>query len=692
MADDSQSKRLEAAIELVLRIGAGDLTAQGEVSEASDQLDAIMMGLNMLAEDLAAETKARQRAEELLHDERDAYENAPGLFCSIDPSDLKVLKCNQTLASTLGKAKNSILGKSLLALCPADAHPQLHDVLRQLDGGLHRATCEIRLNKGEECLIVTMSATQIENPRHGKRVRIIFQDITERRLAETLLGSTEQKLQTLFNASPDYLMLFDADHNVTMVNKMMPGLEGVDILGEKLTQFSSSARWQAFKQQLSRIAESGESQQWDSTYTLPDGTVAHFNTVATPIVEAGTSTGIVLSARDTTEQVRLQAEKSDLLEQIRQTQKMEAVGQLAGGVAHDFNNILTAIMGYTSLAQLEFAEGDPMRRWADEVSKASNRAADLTRQLLAFSRQQVTAPKVIDLSELVHNLIPMLDRLIGETVRLKIVSGASVPGVFIDPGQAEQIVLNLAINARDAMPGGGEIVIEATRVTLDSDYVKAHWDTHPGDYVMLAVSDSGSGMTPEIRSKIFEPFFTTKEQGSGTGLGLSTVFGIVKQAEGRLEVYSEVGLGSSFKVYFPVANGAIESLQETPTTAPIGGHETLLVVEDEEMVRDLAEGLLTRLGYTVLPAANGAEAIELCRQHEGEIDALLTDVVMPGHNGKELANAICELRPNIEVLFTSGYPRDIITNQGVLDEGVHFLPKPYSLESLARFVRSVLDR
>ncbi len=395
--------------------------------------------------------------------------------------------------------------------------------------------------------------------------------------------------------------------------------------------------------------------------------------------------------RDIAARRRAEKEKASLEKQLHLAQKMESIGRLAGGVAHDFNNVLCAITGHATLALDGLPSGDPLRGSLEEISKAADRATDLTRQLLAFSRKQVIKPMVINLSNLIESLHPMLLRLIGEDILLKTIPKKEIGCVRADPNQVEQIVLNLAVNARDAMPNGGELLIETCDALLDDDYCARHANTVPGAFVMIAVSDTGCGMSTEIIEKIFEPFFTTKHLGQGTGLGLATVYGIVEQNGGRIEVYSEPDKGSSFKIYFPRVLDKAETLTPPTVTKPVYGEETVLLVEDEEMVRQLALKLLERLGYQVLAAAAPDEAISLLTQHEGPIDLLLTDVVMPRMNGRELAKKILKLRPNIKVLFTSGYTQNVIAHHGVLDENIEFLAKPYSLSTLATRVREVLD-
>jgi PAS domain S-box-containing protein len=377
--------------------------------------------------------------------------------------------------------------------------------------------------------------------------------------------------------------------------------------------------------------------------------------------------------------------------QLLQAQKMEAVGRLAGGVAHDFNNMLTVIAGYNRMILDELSPMDPLRGCAEEVLKAADRAAALTKQLLAFSRRQVMQPVVMNLNTTVLHTEKMLRRLIGEDVELLLILQEDVGNIRADPNHIEQAVVNLALNARDAMPKGGRITVETANVHLDETYARTHMGVKPGDFVMVAVSDTGHGMDAETRRRLFEPFFTTKEKGKGTGLGLATVYGSVKQLGGDIWVYSEPGRGTTFKLYFPRVN---ELAAVTPAGPPesvrIPATETILVVEDEEAVRDLTVKILRKLGHTVLSAGNGVEAIEIAKAYSGPIALLMTDVVMPNMSGRQVADELVKLRPDLKVLYLSGYTDNTVVHHGVLEDGVEFLPKPFSREALARKIRDVL--
>ena len=395
---------------------------------------------------------------------------------------------------------------------------------------------------------------------------------------------------------------------------------------------------------------------------------------------------IVIILNDVSERKRMEA-------QFLQAQKMEAIGQLAGGIAHDFNNLLTIIKGYSQLSLMELKEGGPLRENIEEINKASDRASDLTHQLLAFSRRQILEMKVLDLNALLPGVEMMLRRVIGENIELVTQLAEDLGRVKSDRGQIEQVIMNLAVNARDAMPDGGKLTIETANAELDEAYVRAHVAVKPGKYVMLSVSDTGFGMTPEVRERVFEPFFTTKEKVKGTGLGLSTVYGIVKQSGGNIWVYSEPGKGTTFKIYLPREDEPLEEVVERVAGGELHrGDETILVVEDNDEVREVAVRIISGQGYRVLEASQGLDAFLIFTEHDGPIHLLLTDVVMPKMSGRELAETLMSIRPRIKVLYMSGYTDNAIVHHGVLERGMDFIQKPFAVDTLARKVREVLDK
>jgi PAS domain S-box-containing protein len=395
---------------------------------------------------------------------------------------------------------------------------------------------------------------------------------------------------------------------------------------------------------------------------------------------------IVIILNDVSERKRMEA-------QFLQAQKMEAVGQLAGGIAHDFNNLLTIIKGYSQLSLMELKEGAPLRGNIEEINKASDRASDLTHQLLAFSRRQILEMKVLDLNALLPGVEMMLRRVIGEDIELVTRLAEDLGRVQGDWGQIEQVIMNLAVNAKDAMPDGGKLTIETANAELDEAYARAHVAVTPGRHVMLSFSDTGVGMTPEVRERVFEPFFTTKERVKGTGLGLSTVYGIVKQSGGNIWVYSEPGKGTTFKIYLPRVDEPLEEVVERVAGGELHrGDETILVVEDNDEVREVTVRILSRQGYRVLEASQGLDAFLISAEHDGPIHLLLTDVVMPKMSGRELAKTLMSIRPRIKVLYMSGYTDNAIVHHGVLETGMDFIQKPFAVDVLARKVREVLDK
>jgi PAS domain S-box-containing protein len=519
----------------------------------------------------------------------------------------------------------------------------------------------------------------------------------ERKKTEDALRKSEERFRNIAEASSEYIWETDAQARYSYATERMEAIYGrplSDIVGHKPFDFMPPEEARRIRKLMSESAHRKQPFRNLEHKTLrPDGTVFWQQVSGIPMFNKdGDVSGYRGTASDITERKRAEQEMAALQEQLRQSQKMEAIGQLAGGIAHDFNNLLTIISGSAQLSLLDLQEGDPLKTNLEEIRRASDRAADLTRQLLAFSRKQILEMKVLDLNQILGKLDKMLRRVIGEDIALEVIPAELLGKVKADPGQIEQVLMNLAVNARDAMPEGGKLTIETANVELDEEYARRHIAVKPGSYVMLSVSDTGMGMTPEVKERLFEPFFTTKEMGKGTGLGLSTVYGIVKQSGGNIWVYSEPGQGTTFKVYLPQVDEPLEELREEEIREIPRGSETVLVVEDEETVRKLAVRILKRQGYKVLEAEDGGKAFMLCEKYKEPIHLILTDVVMPGMSGRKLAERLKEIHPEAKVLYMSGYTDNAILHHGVLEPGIQFLQKPFTVEGLSRKVREALDK
>jgi len=504
----------------------------------------------------------------------------------------------------------------------------------------------------------------------------------------------ENNFKELAEASPDGIVVADPESRIVYANTRAAEITGysvdelVGLVGfESITRPQDRAGYRKIMEQ--RMGGEAHQATYERIVVRKDGTEVNTEFTTTTTLWRGAPAPMA-TIRDITERKRLEEETAELEALLRRSQKMEAIGQLAGGVAHNFNNVLCVITGNAELVLDDLPAESPLRESMEDISEAANQAARLTRQLLTFTRKHPIEPKTINLSQLMQRMHSMLTQLIGEDVILRTETTERPGWIRVDPGQVEQVLLNLVVNARDAMPNGGDLLIETADVSQDDDRLFHGKDT-PGDYVMVAISDTGCGMSAEVSDRIFEPFFTTKDQGEGTGLGLSTAYAIVEQNGGRIAVTSEPGKGSTFKVYFPRVDVGAETHAGAQTHDPAGAQETVLVVEDEEMVRNLAVKLLDHRGYQVLSASSGAEALALVEHHEGPIDLLLTDVVMPHMDGRELADRALDRRPGMKVLYTSGYTKNLISQHGVRSEDVSFIAKPYSLGTLAARVREVLD-
>ena len=531
------------------------------------------------------------------------------------------------------------------------------------------------------------AAVARELASHEERVATRLRDAEHRRL--------ERRYRRILETTHEGVFVTDTERRIVFANarlEEMLGYAAGELNGRSqavlILDVDRAVASESFGHRSRGIAENGEFR-----LRRKDGTELWVQRSSSPLLDDdGRFAGMFAMVTDLTERKRAEESLRRTEEQLRQSQKMDAVGRLAGGIAHDFNNVLSVILGFGEMMLSELKPGEPMCDDLHEINRAAMRAADLTRQLLMFSRQQVLEPKVLDLNEVLAGMDRMLQRILGADVDLVSLPTQPLGRVRADLSNIEQVIMNLVVNARDAMPRGGKLTIETANVKLDAAYAETHAGVAPGGYVMLAVTDSGAGMDAATRKRIFEPFFTTKGKGTGTGLGLSTVFGIVRQSGGNIWVYSEPGHGTTMKVYLPQARGSNTAMDTVPTESRTRrGSETVLLVEDDEQVRVLTRTILERYGYHVLEASSGGDALLICEQHKAAIHILLTDVIMSRMSGRELAERLAPLRPEMKVLYMSGYTDDSVVRHGILQSDVAFLQKPIIPETLTRKVRHVLD-
>jgi len=534
------------------------------------------------------------------------------------------------------------------------------------------------------------TASVIRNSKgDADRLVIVNRDVTERKHAAEALRRSEASFHTVVEEAPYGIFRANLAGKLLMVNPALKSMLGYETREELLqTNLATDIYRHPVEHQSLRklVLLDQHFKDIEVEWRRKEGTFLVVRCSGWPVKdESGEIAYIEVIAEDVSEQRVLER-------QLRMAQKMEAIGRLSGGIAHDFNNLLGVIIGYIQVIKRNLVPGQSLHEYAEEIEKASQRAVSLTRQLLAFSRQQILEPVILNLNTLVADMEKMLPRLIGEDIQLHLILDPAIGQVKADPGQIEQVLMNLAVNARDAMPDGGKLTIQTANSEIDEIFAREHPGSIPGQYVMLTVTDTGIGMDQEIQVRIFEPFFTTKDRDKGTGLGLATVYGVVKQSNGYITVDSESGKGASFKIYLPLIDQPAETKSEgnyTPLTSV--GCETILLVEDADPLRKLAQMILTNNGYKVLTAANGYEAQQTAAQYSGPIHLLLTDVVMPGINGRILAERLAPLYPAMKVLYISGYTDNFIAGHGVLEEGIHLLHKPFTEEALMHKVREVLD-
>ncbi len=642
---------------------------------------------------IGRDVTARRRAEEALRASEAltrsvVYSAVDGIVTTDERGTIQSF--NPAAERMFGYTAEQVIGQNL-GILMAQPDSERHDsyIRAYLEGGRKKVIGigreSLAIRKDGTTFPVELAVSEMLLP--GRRMFTgILHDITNRKAAEAALRDTNVKLQAVIETSPLAIVTLDLDGRVVAWNpaaERMFGWSAVEALNQVMPVVPEAERT-AF---LDQIRNGEPLLGVDKRRLRKDGSPIEVTLWTAPLRDpAGELSGVMGIYADVTQSKQLE-------EQFRQAQKMEAVGRLAGGIAHDFNNILTVITGYGEMVAEKVGDDPLMSEEMQEILKAADHATILTSQLLIFSRRHVVSRESLDLNSVVAKLERMLRRIIGEDVELVTVAGAALARVRVDAAQVEQVVMNLAINARDAMPEGGRLTIETANVELDAAYGRGHIGVKEGQYVMLAVSDTGKGIPPEVRSRLFEPFFTTKERGKGTGLGLSTVYGIVKQSAGEIWVYSELGKGTTFKIYLPrVAEDEPLPARAAEPFPVERGEETLLLAEDEPGVRALARDVLRQHGYQVLEALDVNDALRICREHPEPIDLLLTDVVMPVMSGRELAERVAEIRPEIKVLYMSGYTDNIVVSHGVTSIDKEFLQKPFTPRSLARKVRESLDR
>lgn len=620
-------------------------------------------------------------------------EHAPILIVGLDRESGIVL-FNRYAEELTGYRAEEVIGREWVStFIPVERRQRTYQVWHDIVDHMrvdHRNQNEILTKAGERRLL-DWSNMVLTEEGELRMVVSMGVDITERRQAD----ADRARLMTAVEQVADAIAVTDASGAIQYVNPAFSNLTGYDreeVLGQNPRILKSGRQDLAFYEALWAAITAGRNWKGTIVNKRKDGSLYVEETTISPVRnEEGEIVNFVAVKRDISERLRMEEEREKLEERVRSAQRLEAVGRLAGGVAHDFNNLLNVILGYGDLALQQLHPQDPLRANLQQMIAAGQRAAALTRQLLAFSRRQALEPKVLNLNDLIRNLEKLLGRLIGEDIALELALAQDLGRVLADPGQVEQVIMNLVVNARDAMPDGGKLLIETANVELDEAYAARHPEVEPGQYVMLAVTDTGCGMTEAIMDRIFDPFFTTKDRDKGTGLGLSTVHGIVKQSGGSIWVYSEVGRGTTFKVYLPRTEMQPQrAAAQQAEVRPSEGGEHILVVEDEGSLRELMGDMLSRLGYRVTLAANGGEALLLVE--EGlRPDLVITDVVMPHINGKQLVDRLRRTQPDLKVLYTSGYTANAIVHHGVLDPAMPFIQKPFGMQELSAQVQRALQ-
>jgi two-component system, cell cycle sensor histidine kinase and response regulator CckA len=652
-------------------------------------------GVLIAYDGLIQDISARRQAEEELRQSEERYNafiNASSDLMFVKDEGFRHIVVNDATLRFYGKSRAEMLGKTDFDLMPESVAENCRK--SDIEALTSQGTIVIEEVVGEQTFEVTKFPLQLKNMQTG--IGAIIRDITDNKRAVDGLALERRFIEGIFNSVPGMIYLYDAEGSLVRWNKKhetMTGYSAEELVKMHLLDWykDDSVSQAAVIAGVQATMQVGFGEA-EADLQKKDGTIIPMYFTACPLTISGKQyfTGIGI---DITEQRRAKDEGKKLQAQLAQAQKMESVGRLAGGVAHDFNNMLGIILGHADLGLNKLDPTQPIYAHLQQIRKAAERSANLTKQLLAFARKQLISPRVLDLNTFVEGTLKMLRRLLGEDIELAWIPKSNLWPVKIDPSQIDQILANLCVNARDAITGVGKITIETKNVVLDDSFCAGHGGFIPGEYGMLVVSDTGCGMEKETLAMLFEPFFTTKEIGKGTGLGLATVYGIVKQNNGFIHVYSEPGLGTTFSIYLPRHQYLdVQAVEEDHTVQMRRGNETIMVVEDEVEILNLAKTLLENLGYHVLAANTPSEAIALAEQHRGKIHLLITDVIMPKMDGRELSQHLRTTQPNLKRLFMSGYTADVIAHHGVLEEGVNFMQKPFSMQELAAKVREALGQ
>lgn len=660
-------------------------------------LDILPGVLNRVFRNIETENRLKAAEEALKESEkrfRSIFENTESIGVQGYNKDRKVIYWNKASENFYGYKCREVLGERLEDLIIPDEirDDVVKGISRWINEGIPIPASELELKRSDGSKIVVFSNhVMIKNKNNEPEMYCIDIDLTQQKQTEADLKKALEKNEALLNANPDMMFVFDAECNIVDCHPKVRTKEHYTdpnvFLGKNVDEILPSDISILTRKSVESVLKNKVSEY--STYNLEvNGEIQYFEARHVPSGDDE----VLAIVRNITDQVKTENEREKLQHQLTQSQKMESVGRLAGGVAHDFNNMLSVIIGYTQLSLERIDSYNPLYSNLQEVKKAAERSANLTKQLLAFARKQTITPKVFDLNEAVGGMYKMLIRLIGEDIDLVWLPNEEPMMIEVDPSQIDQILANLCVNARDAIKDTGKITIETSNIVIDEEYCKENSSFVPGDYIVLSVSDDGSGMDNETLSHLFEPFYTTKEIGRGTGLGMATVYGIIKQNNGFITVDSEVGKGTTINMYLPRYKDKKEQQEENSLNlTDIKGHETILLVEDEPAILAMTTKMLEAVGYTVIKAESPVDAIELAKENIGDIHLLITDVIMPEMNGRDLAKSILFIYPDIKRLFMSGYTASVIAHHGVLNEGVNFIHKPFNFEDLVKKVREVLD-